>query len=47
MHEVTNRFKPMKTSRWYGGARVIFISLGIGASVQLTTEESRVGNTGG
>ena len=41
MHEVTNRFKPMKNSWWYGGARVSCSSLGVGASVQLTTEESR------
>ena len=41
VHEVTNRFKPVKNSGWQGGARVICISLGVGAFVQLTTEESQ------
>ena len=38
VHEVTNRFKPVKTSGWQGGARVTCSSMGVGASVQLTTE---------
>ena len=42
VHEVTNRFKPMKNLGWYGCSRVSFSSLGVGAFVQLTTEESWV-----
>ena len=42
MHEVTNRFKLLEASGWKGGSRVNCSSLVVGASVQLTTEESRV-----
>ena len=42
VHEVTNRFKPVKNLGWQGRTRVSCSSLGIGASIQLTTEEYRV-----
>ena len=41
MYEVMKKFKPVKTSGWQGGARVSCSSLGVGASAQLTTEESQ------
>ena len=41
VHEVTYRLELVNTSGWSGGARVNCSSLGVGASVQLTTEESR------